>query len=147
PLGHEGQTRQRIQSVQQPEPHGHAAAEPAGPRHFALDVPAKAERLHACRVEKSRGRFVENPRVLRRLCAPHGDMVVDAQRHSKAVKPRPEIGSRSGHAGCNAGHTHRGSASAPTPSNRNPYGPRMQSCGTRADLAAAPWFYLNLTLH
>ena len=102
-----------LEPVQDAEPHRHTAAEPPRPRHLALDVPRKPERLDPGGLEEKCRSIRDDLRMLDALCTLHGHEVRDAQRDTEAVVAGAEIGGRRRHAcGHDFHRTHETAAGA-----------------------------------
>ena len=86
-----------IQSLENPEPQGNAAAEPAGNRHVTADAPAKVERVLA-RLLKEGGGALSYHWMFRRATRfrvdpslRYGYLIVDRQGNSQTIVAGADI--------------------------------------------------------
>ena len=89
---------QLVQPMQNAQPNRRARAQTARRRNFRRARERKWERLPRNFVEEPPGCSRHNPRHPRLSATPKGYMIVNAKRHTQAVKTRAEIGSARRHA-------------------------------------------------
>lgn len=91
-------SQERVQAVQHAETHGDATAESARLRHIAADRAGERKRRPPCSDEKPASGFSGHSTGSWNSGAMDRDTIINPQRHSQAIKARPEIGSGGGDA-------------------------------------------------
>ena len=119
---------ERVEAVQNPEPHRHAAAEPPRSRHIAGYLPRKSETPFFRPPEKQIRSLARHLTRISAFALRHFDRVVESQCHAQAIEARTQIRRRSRHSHPHAFH---GLHNAKTPPPRKDIFPAREITALR----------------